>query len=99
MVRKLDDGYIGQRLVDSKVNISVVSVVMGHKSTRTTEQYYARIKQIAALEEIDKAFKNLKETPEEYTDSQMPKGFDSVRVASQEGPKAVRDSKNLYETH
>ena len=44
MIRRLDDGYIGQRLVDSKINISVVSVAMGHKSTRATEQYYARIK-------------------------------------------------------
>ena len=33
----------GQRLVDAEVPISVVSVVMGHLSTRTTEQHYARV--------------------------------------------------------
>ncbi len=76
----------GQRLVDSKVAISVVSVAMGHKSTRTTEQHYARVKQADVLEEIDRAFKNFKETSVEYTDSQMPRGFESGRDAPQETP-------------
>ena len=79
--------------------ISVVSVVMGQLSTRTTEQHYARVKHAVAVKEVAKTFEKLKEAPKEYEDSQMLRGFDSVRVAPQEGPKAVRDSKNLYETH
>lgn len=89
----------GQRLVDAEVPISVVSVVMGHLSTRTTEQHYARVKHAVAVKEVAKTFEKLEEAPKEYEDSQMPRGFESVRVAPQESPKAVRDSKNLYETH
>ncbi len=55
----------GQRLVDAKVPISVVSVVMGHASTRTTEQHYARVKHAVAVEEVTKTFNSLEEAPKE----------------------------------
>ena len=41
----------GQRLVDAEAPISVVSVVMGHLSTRTTEQHYARVKHAVAVKQ------------------------------------------------
>ena len=75
------------------IPISVVSVVMGHLSTRTTKQHYVRVKYAVAVKEVAKTFERLEEAPKEYEDSQMPKGFESVRVAPQESPKAVRDSK------
>lgn len=51
---------------------------MGHLSTRTTEQHYARVKQVA------KTFEHLDEVPQEFMDSQMPRGFDSRRNAPSE---------------
>ena len=75
----------GQRLVDADVDISVVSVVMGHLSTRTTEQHYARVKHAVAVKAVAKTFENLEESHQEYNDSQMPKGFESRCVAPQEG--------------
>lgn len=63
------------------------------------EQHYALVKHAVVVKEVAKTFEKLEEAPKEYEDSQMPKGFDSVRVAPQEGPKVVRDSKNLNETH
>ena len=74
----------GQRLVDAGVAISVVSVVMGHLSTRTTEQHYARVKQAVAVKEIAKTFEQLEESPQVINDSQMPIGFESMRTAPQE---------------
>lgn len=71
----------GQRLVDAGVAISVVSVVMGHLSTRTTEQHYARVKHAVAVKEVAKTFESMETTQEEYNDSQMPKGFVSRREA------------------
>ena len=79
----------GQRLVDAEVPISVVSVVMGHLSTRTTEQHYARVKHAVAVKEVSKTFERLEEAPKEYEDSQIPSGFESVSVAPSDGPKAV----------
>ena len=66
------------------VPISVVSVVMGHLSTRTTEQHYARVKQSVAVKQVAKTFEHLDKVPQEYTDSQMPRGFDSRRTAPSE---------------
>jgi len=43
------------------VAISVVSVVMGHLSTGTTEKHYARVKHAVAVKE---------DAPPEYNDSQ-----------------------------
>lgn len=71
----------GQRLVDAKVPISVVSVVMGHVSTRTTEQHYARVKHAVAVEEVTKTFNSLEEAPKETADVQMPTGF-KIRLTS-----------------
>lgn len=79
----------GQRLVDAEVPISVVSVVMGHLSTGTTEQHYARVKHAVAVKEVAKTFERLEEAPKEYEDSQMSKGFESVSVAPSDSPKAV----------
>ena len=74
----------GQRLVDAGVAISVVSVVMGHLSTRTTEQHYARVKHAVAVKEVAKTFEHMEDAPQEYNDSQMPRGFDSRRSAPRE---------------
>ena len=76
----------GQRLVDAKVPISVVSVVMGHASTRTTEQHYARVKHAIAVEEVTKTFNSLEEAPKETADVQMPTGFKISRSAPSETP-------------
>ena len=76
----------GQRLVDAKVPISVVSVAMGHNSTRTTELHYARVKHAVAVEEITKVFNNLEKAPKEDFDSQMPTGFKISRSSPSETP-------------
>ena len=57
------------------IPISVVSVVMGHLSTRTTEQYYARVKYAVAVKEVAKTFERLEEAPKEYEDCRCPKGL------------------------
>ena len=75
-----------QRHVDAKVPISVVSVVMGHASTRTTEQHYARVKHAVAVEEVTKTFNSLEEAPKETADVQMPTGFKISRSAPSETP-------------
>ena len=82
----------GQRLVDAKVPISVVSVVMGHSSTRVTEQHYARVKQAVAVEEITKTFNSLEEHQPEHSDVQMPTGFKIRSDAPFETPKKLRIS-------
>lgn len=41
----------GQLMLDEGISIESVSVVMGHKTSRTTEQYYARRKQRTAIDE------------------------------------------------
>jgi len=46
----------GQSCIDRGVNIEKVSVAMGHSTTKTTEQYYCRTKEEAALQEIQKAW-------------------------------------------
>ena len=50
------------------------------------------------MKEVAKTFEKLEEAPKKYEDSQMPRWFESVRVAPSEGPKAVRIPQNLYET-
>jgi integrase/recombinase XerD len=46
----------GQLMLDEGISVETVSVVMGHKNSRTTELYYARRKQKAAIEEAKKAW-------------------------------------------
>lgn len=75
----------GQLLIDADVPISLVSVVMGHCSTRTTEQHYARVKQTVAIKQIAKTLEDHKDEVYESFDSQMPTGFDSRQVSPQEG--------------
>lgn len=43
---------------DRGVNIEAVSRAMRHKSTKTTEAYYARIRPEAAFRELREAFLN-----------------------------------------
>ena len=64
------DPCFSQRLLDAGVAISVVSVVMGHLSTRTTEQHYARVKHAVAVKEVVKTFEHMEDAPPEYNDSQ-----------------------------
>ena len=40
----------GQRYIDQNLELASVSVLMGHASTRTTEKYYGRQKNIMAME-------------------------------------------------
>lgn len=42
----------GQRAIDRGQNLTDISVVMGHTSTRTTERYYCRMKNDNALENM-----------------------------------------------
>lgn len=46
----------GQLMLDEGISVESVSVVMGHKNSRTTELYYARRKQKAAIEEARKTW-------------------------------------------
>ena len=75
----------GQRLVDAGVPISNVSVVMGHCSTRMTEQHYARVKQSVAIKQIAQTLEDHKDEVYGSYDPQMPTGFDSRQVSPQEG--------------
>ncbi|MBR4203255.1 MAG: site-specific integrase [Candidatus Methanomethylophilaceae archaeon] len=40
----------GQRYIDQNLELSAVSVLMGHSSTRTTERFYGRQKNLMAIE-------------------------------------------------
>lgn len=65
----------GQILIDMGVEISKVSVAMGHKSTRTTEQHYARVKGTVAVSSILQTF-GQGALSAQNMNSQMPVGFD-----------------------
>ena len=43
----------GQRLLDHGVPIESVSVLMGHSTTKTTEEFYARRRMIAAQKDME----------------------------------------------
>ena len=62
----------GQRYIDQNLELSSVSVLMGHSSTRTTERFYGRQKNLMAIE---KARKTWGSDPEE-TSSETPSGHD-----------------------
>lgn len=55
----------GQRAIDRGQDLTDISVVMGHSSTRTTERYYCRMKNDKALE---KMFRVKNGTSSELTD-------------------------------
>jgi site-specific recombinase XerD len=42
----------GQNLIDQGASIESVSVLLGHNTTKTTETYYARKRQDAAIREV-----------------------------------------------
>ena len=42
----------GQRAIDAKAEPQAVSRVMRHKTTATTERYYARIRPRTAMDEV-----------------------------------------------
>lgn len=46
----------GQYLKDQGVTIESISVTMGHNSTKTTEHYYARLRQDRAIDEVFEVF-------------------------------------------
>ena len=43
----------GQRYLDRDVDIETVSVLMGHSSTKTTEMFYGRRKNVKAIEKVE----------------------------------------------
>lgn len=45
-----------QMAIDKGANLQAVSKVMGHQTTRTTESYYGRIRDMDAIKEIDSVF-------------------------------------------
>jgi integrase/recombinase XerD len=47
----------GQRYIDQNLELTSVSVLMGHASTRTTEKYYGRQKNIMAMEKARATWK------------------------------------------
>lgn len=46
----------GQNAIDRGARIDSVSVALGHKTTRTTETYYARRKEEQAFADIEEAW-------------------------------------------
>lgn len=46
----------GQNAIDRNVRLDSVSVALGHKTTRTTELYYARRKERQAFQDLDDAW-------------------------------------------
>jgi len=42
--------------IDKGANLQAVSKIMGHKTTKTTESYYGRIKDMDAVNEIERVF-------------------------------------------
>lgn len=42
---------------------------MGHKSTRTTEQHYARVKAQTAIDDVSRTFESMDPLNPEYSDS------------------------------
>ncbi|MBE6521838.1 MAG: site-specific integrase [Thermoplasmata archaeon] len=56
----------GQRYIDQNLELTSVSVLMGHASTRTTEKYYGRQKNIMAIEKARRTWSSgSDETPSE----------------------------------
>ena len=43
----------GQRYLDKDIDIETVSVLMGHSSTKTTETFYGRRKNVKAIEKVE----------------------------------------------
>lgn len=65
----------GQQYLDSDLDIESVSVLMGHASTKTTEGYYARRKNDAAIE---KAKRTWDVNSGEKADRKNESGYDSI---------------------
>lgn len=45
----------GQRLIDRGIGINVVSKILGHNNTNTTERYYCRLNDMDAVMTVAKA--------------------------------------------
>jgi len=50
-------------------DLAKVSMAMGHRTTQTTELYYARIKDVSMFEAINSAFNDKNYKPEFYNPS------------------------------
>ena len=48
----------GQKYIDSDLDIESVSVLMGHSTTRTTEKYYGRRRNLQAIEKAKSVWDN-----------------------------------------
>ena len=46
----------GQRLIDRGVGVNVVSKILGHSSTNTTERYYCTMDDMDAVRSVSKMF-------------------------------------------
>ncbi|MEW6069716.1 MAG: site-specific integrase, partial [Candidatus Thermoplasmatota archaeon] len=55
-----------QMLKDKNVNIEVISKALGHSSTKTTEKYYARIRDSYVSEIINRAWENVQNPLERF---------------------------------
>jgi integrase/recombinase XerD len=75
----------GQRYIDQNLELSSVSVLMGHSSTRTTERFYGRQKNLMAIEKARKTWESdLEETSSETpSDRDGKRGYDSERTMDQ----------------
>lgn len=59
----------GQRAIDEGVSTEAVSQLLGHSTTKTTENYYCRMRQDTAIREAH----NVWQVPKSYPDAKTPK--------------------------
>jgi integrase len=55
-----------KRFLNRGFDLAKVSMAMGHRTTQTTELYYARIKDVSMFEAINSAFNDKNYKPEFY---------------------------------
>jgi len=60
----------GQNLIDQGASLESVSILLGHTTTKTTETYYARKRQDAAILEVN----NIWSQPNKYVNKLIENG-------------------------
>ncbi len=77
----------GQMMRDEGIPIDVVSVLLGHSSSRTTENYYARVRNVSALEMVLSSWYDECESVQDEASKRVSQH--SKRIGEQEGIRTL----------
>lgn len=64
----------GQRYIDSNLDLESLSVLMGHRTTKTTELYYARRRNAAAIQRAVDSWDGVDSNPKKLTAEKLTAG-------------------------